>query len=73
MSDANVRDGQLDGRPLLDGLHAKDAGQGAVKGRDPEDKVRPAARIRQGPGCREGGSRGTSSTSTRHAPSKRLS
>jgi len=53
--EAHVRDGQLDGRPLLDGLHAKNAGQRAVMRRGPEDKVRPAARISQSPGCREGG------------------
>jgi hypothetical protein len=53
--DADARDGELDGRPLLDGLHAKNAGQRAVMRRDPEDKVRPAARIRQRPGRREGG------------------
>src|ERR1700730_16049460 len=42
---ADVRDGELDGRPLLDGLHAKNAGQRPVVRRGPEDKVRPAARI----------------------------
>jgi hypothetical protein len=55
LDDAYIRDGQLDGRPLLDGLHAKNAGQRAVVRRGPEDKVRPAARIRQRPGRREGG------------------
>src|SRR6266851_2656633 len=55
MEDADVRDGQLNGRPLLDGLHAKKAGQRAVMRRGPEDKVRPATRISQRPGRREGG------------------
>src|ERR1700737_650410 len=53
--DADIRDGQLDGRPLLDGFHAKNAGQRVVMRRGPEDKVRPAAGIRQRPGRREGG------------------
>jgi len=44
LEDADIRDGELDGRPLLDGLHAKNAGQRAVVRRGPEDKVRPATR-----------------------------
>lgn len=32
LKDANIRDGELDGSPLPDGLHAKDAGQRVVKG-----------------------------------------
>lgn len=55
LKDAYVRDGQLDGRPLLGGLHAKNAGQRVVKRRGPEDKVRPAARISQRPGRWESG------------------
>src|SRR6266446_5890250 len=47
LEDADVRDGELDGRPLLDGLHAKNAGQRPVVRRGPEDKVRPATGIRQ--------------------------
>ena len=55
LEDADIRDGQLDGRPLLDGLHAKNAGHRAVVRRGPEDKVRPATRISQCPGRRESG------------------
>jgi hypothetical protein len=52
--DANARDGELYGSPLLDGLHAKAVGQRAVKRRGPEDKVRPTAGISKSPGRREG-------------------
>src|SRR6202158_6488196 len=55
LEDADIRDGELNGRPLLDGLHAKNAVQRAVMRRGPEDKVRPATRISQSPGRRKGG------------------
>jgi hypothetical protein len=55
LEDPDIRDGQLDGRPLLDGLHAKAVGQSAAKRRGPEDKVGPAAGISHGPGRWEGG------------------
>jgi len=55
LKDAHVRDGELYGSPQLGGLHAKNAGHTAIKRRGPEDKVRPAARISQSPGRREGG------------------